>query len=235
MQGATNLVRQRPGTALAVGVLGVVATNVLFMEQYRQGRLPVDDTISWETAAGGMLEDFFDGVGYPFSFPANWAFALRYHRPKTQYDLLVGKYLFNWHNNLGGLIDLGMNDPPFIGNGWSTVSDWENRRREVRVALSEPAGIFVPTDQAETLRVVVEAAAPPGTEPRWVEVRLNGAPLGGFIPEHRMKEYEVLAPAPWWRRINLLEFATGDESLTGPFLVVDRIRFERVASAPSQP
>jgi hypothetical protein len=228
IEGARSFVHRRPGAVLGLVVVGVVAVNALFMEQYRKGRLPVDDTISWETAAGGMLEDFFDGVGYPFSFPANWAFALRYHRPKTQYDLLVGKYLFHWHNNLGGVIDLGMSDPPFVGNGWSTVTDWEDRRREVRVAVSEPAGVFVPTDRPETLRVFVECAVPPRTEPRWIEVRLNGAPLGGFVPEHAMREHEVLAPAPWWRRINLLEFATGDETSTDPFLVVDRIRFERV-------
>ncbi|HEX9725914.1 MAG TPA: hypothetical protein VGC53_16675 [Vicinamibacteria bacterium] len=227
MQGTMGFIRRRPGAVLGLFLFALVALNVLFMEQYRSGRLPVDDTMSWETAAGGMLEDFFDGVGYPFSFPANWAFALRYDRPKTQYDLLVGKYLFHWHNNLGGVIDLGVSDPPFIGNGWSTVIDWESRPREVRVAVSEPAGIFVPTDQPETLRILVECAVPLRTEPRWIEVWLNGARLGGFLPGHGMKEYELLAPALWWRRINLLEFATGDESSTDPFLVVDRIRFER--------
>ena len=228
VQGAMGFVRRRPGAVLGLVLFGLVGVNVLFMEQYRRGRLPVDDTISWEIAAGGMLEDFFDGVGYPFSFPANWVFALRYDRPKTQYDLLIGKYLFHWHNNLGGVIDLGVTDPPFVGNGWSSVTDWEERPRAVRVAVSEPAGVFVPTDRPETLRILVECAVPAGTEPRWVDVWLNGARLGGVRPDHGMREYALVAPARWWRRINLLEFATGDETSAEPFLAVDRIRFERV-------
>ena len=228
MNGAIGFMRRRPGVVLGLVLIGVVAVNVLFMEQYRKGKIDVDGTISWETAAGGMLEDFFDGVGYPFSFPVNWAFALRYGRPKTQYDLLVGKYLFHWHRNLGGLIDLGETDPPFIGNGWSSVTDWEERRREVRLAISEPAGVFVPTDRPETLRILVECAAPQGAEPRWIEVWLNGERLGKFRPGERMTEHRLLAPARWWRRINLLEFATADGDSSEPFLVVDRIRFERI-------
>ena len=228
VRGTIGFIRRRPSVVLGLLLFGVVAVNLLFMEQYRKGRIAVDDTISWETAAGGILEDFFDGVGYPFSFPANWYFALRYGRPKTQYDLLVGKYLFHWHNNLGGVIDLGESDSPFLGNGWSSVSDWEGRPREVRLAVSQPAGVFIPTDRPETLRVIVECAAPRETEPQWIEVWLNGERLGGFHPGERMGEHALLAPARWWRRINLLEFATGEGALAEPsFLAVDRIRFER--------
>jgi hypothetical protein len=224
------LVRRRPAIVAGCLLLGFVLMNVLLMEQYRKGRVPVDDTISWEVASGGMLEDFFDGVGYPFSFPANWAFALRYGRPKTQYDILVGKYLFHWHNNLGGVIDFGEKDPPFLGNGWSSLTDWEGRPRGVRLAVSDPAGVFVPTDRAETLRVFVECATPPGTEPRWIEVWLNGGQLGGFRPGNEMEEQELLAPERWWRRINLLEFRAGEEVSGEPFLAVDRLRFERVGN-----
>ena len=115
-----------------------------------------------------------------------------------------------------------------MGNGWSSVTDWEERPRAVRVAVSEPAGVFVPTDRPETLRILVECAVPAGTEPRWVDVWLNGARLGGFRPDHGMSEYALVAPARWWWRINLLEFATGDETSAEPFLAVDQIRFERV-------
>ena len=227
-QGLIDLVRRRPGVVLGTLLIVSVSANVLLMEQYRKGRLPTDDTISWEVAYRGMLEDFFDGVGYPFSFPANWAFALRYDRPKTQYDLLVGKYLFHWLNDLDGVIDLGEKDPPFLGNGWSSVTDWEGRRREVRLAIGERAGIFIPIDRAESLRIVVDCAAPQGSEPQWIEVRLNGGRLGGFRPGREMSERSLTADKRWWKRINLLEFATGGEESGEPFLVVDRVRFERL-------
>jgi hypothetical protein len=109
---------------VTVGVVGfAILANALLMEQYRKSRLAADDTVSWETAARGATEDVFDVIGYPFSFPMNWIFAWRYDRPKTQYDILVGKYLFHRIKDLGGVIELGPRDPPFIGNGWSGLRD----------------------------------------------------------------------------------------------------------------
>ena len=224
------LVRRRPEIVAGCLLLIFILMNGLLMEQYRKGRIPVDDTISWEVASRGMLEDVFDGVGYPFSFPANWAFALRYGRPKTQYDILVGKHLFHWTSNLGGVIDFGEKDPPYLGNGWSSLADWEGRPRGVRFAIAAPAGVFVPTDRTETLRIFVSGATPPGSQPQWIEVWLNGDLLGGFRPGAEMKEHPLLAPERWWRRINLLEFRPGEEASGEPFLALDRIRFERVAN-----
>jgi hypothetical protein len=223
----TELVRRRPGLVAALAIASVIGANLLFMEQYRKGRLPTDDTISWETAAGGMLEDVFDAVGYPFSFPANWAFARRYDRPKTQYDILVGKYLFHRMGGLGGVIDLGATDPPFIGNGWSGLKDWDGRPREIRLAEGPRAGIFVPTTRAETLRLFITCAAPRGTEPQWIEVWLNGHRLEGFLPDTEMKEQPLAVDVRWWRRINLLELVSPD-SADKPYLAVDRLRFERL-------
>ena len=43
-----------------------------------------------------------------------------------------------------------------------------------------------------------------------------------------MNEHALLPPERWWRRINLLEFKTSEGGGEGPFLALDRIRFERV-------
>ncbi len=224
----TGLVRRRPGVVVTALLGAFTIYNVLLMEQVRKRRLPTDDTISWQSAADWMLEDIFDAVGYPFSFPANWAFALRYDRPKTQYDILVGKYLFHSMNNLGGVIDLGMRDPPFIGNGWSTVMDWDSHPLEIRLAIGPRAGIFIPTDRAEPLRIAIECAAPRGTEPQWLSVWLNGNRLGSFRPGTEMKERMFTADERWWSRINLLEFVRGRDAPDEPYLAVDRLRFERL-------
>lgn len=221
-------VRRRP-VITAVILLGVfVGGNLLFMEQYRKGRIPSDDTISWEEAGAGMMEDVFDAVGYPFSFPANWAFALEYNRPKTQYDLLVGKYLFHFLNEQDGEIDLGIHDPPYLGNGWSSITDWEGRSREIRLATGQRAGIFVPLHQPEALRIKVECATPRGIEPLWVETWLNGFRLGGFRPGTEMEEISFTAAKRGWKRINLLEFVPEETDPKGAYLAVDRIRFEQM-------
>ena len=223
-----ELARRRPLAVVAAVLLVFIVGNGLLMEQLRKGRIPVDETISWQAAAEGGLEDVFDGVGYPFSFPMNWLFASRYDRPKTQYDILVGKYLFHSMHNMGGVIDLGPSDPPFVGNGWSGVKDWDDRKREVRHAVAPRAGIFVPTDRAEPLRVFIECAEPKGVEAVPVEVWLNGARLGGFYPSEEMVEHSFTAEAGWWKRMNLLELVAPDEPEGRAFLAVDRLRFERL-------
>ena len=225
---AIDRVRRYPRAVVAASLVLVVAGNGLLMEQYRKGRIPPDDTISWQAAAEAGLEDIFDGIGYPFSFPMNWLFAIRYDRPKTQYDILVGKYLFHSMLNLEGLIDLGPSDPAFIGNGWSGLEDWEELEREVRHAEGPRAGIFVPTDRSEPLRVYIECAAPAGYEPAPVEVWLNGARVGGLFPRATMEEHMLVVDAGYWQRINLLELVPGVPTEGEPFLAVDKLRFERV-------
>ncbi len=227
---AADFARRRPKWVVGGVIALFIAYNGLLMEQYRKGRLPADDTMSWQAASEGMLEDVFDWVGYPFSFPMNWLFAERYDRPKTQYDILVGKYLFHPMQGLGGVIDIGQTDPPFIGNGWSGVKDWEGRPRGVRFAVGPRAGVFVPVGITESLRIFVDCAVPPGATPRAVEVWLNGTRLGSVQPGADMAEHVVTAPAELWERINLLELVPAERAGEEPYLAVDRLRFERVSA-----
>jgi hypothetical protein len=223
---ASDLARKYPRALVALAVAGAISANVLLMEQYRKGRIPVDDTMSWQAAAEGGLEDWFDGFGYPFSFPLNWFFALRYDRPKTQYDILVGKYLFHRMGGLDGVIDLGPADPPFLGNGWSGLRDWDQRPQAVRLASGDGASLFVPVFRPEPLRVVIECALPEGSDPAPVEVRLNGTRLRAFVPAKEMSEQGMSADGDLFRRINLLEIVPMNPS-ERPILAVDRVRFER--------
>jgi hypothetical protein len=226
---AAEFVERRPRWVVGLALALLVLSNGLLMEQYRKGRMPVDDTLSWQAVAEGELEDFFDGVGYPFSFPMNWLFSVRYSRPRTQYDILVGKYLFHRMHGLDGIIDLGVNDPPFIGNGWSGLRDWKERRREVRLAVGPRAGLFVPIYRPEPLRLHVACAAPEGADPVPVEVRLNGVRLGAFAPEREMSERAFTVEKSLWRRINLLEFVRAGGPEAVPYLAVDGLRFERLS------
>jgi len=223
----TNLVRRYPRAVVACAVAAVIGANALLMEQYRKERIPVDDTMSWQAAAEAGLEDWFDGFGYPFSFPMNWLFALRYDRPRTQYDILVGKYLFHRMGGLDGLIDLGPTDPPFVGNGWSGLRDWKERPRAVRLVSSEGAGLFVPVFRPEPLRIFIDCAVPEGVEPSPVDIRLNGTRLRAFVPTAEMAEQSMTAQRELFRRINLLEIVPLSPA-PGPVLAVDRIRFERL-------
>ena len=228
LERLVEAMRRRPVGFLAAALALALTTQILFMEQYRKGRIPVDDTISYFDAGSGMLNDVLDTVGYPFSFPVNWAFAARYDRPKTQYDLLVGKYLFHRQHNLDGVINLGSRDAPFLGNGWSGRKQWDESGLEVRYATGERAGIFVPTDKAESLMMTLVCAAPPGTEPQTFEVWLNGTRLGSHRPTADLGEWRKLVERRWWQRINLLELVRVESAGGKPFAVVDRVTFKRV-------
>ncbi len=222
-----ELVRRFPRAVVAGAIAAAVGGNVLLMEQYRKGRIPVDDTMSWQAAAEAGLEDGFDAFGYPFSFPMNWIFAARHDRPFTQYDILVGKYLFHRMGGLDGVIDLSPSDPPFIGNGWSGLRDWKERPREVRLASAEGASLFIPLFRPEPLRIFIDCAAPEGVEPSAVEVRLNGTTLKSFVPTTEMTEQVMTAEAALWRRINVLQIVPVN-SANSPLLAVDRLRFEQL-------
>jgi hypothetical protein len=82
------------------------------------------------------------------------------------------------------------------------------------------------------LRVIIECAAPEGTDPVPIEVRLNGLGLGAFLPGRKMGEQVMTADRRFWKRLNLLELVPA-ESVEGPYLAVDRFRFERIASGGS--
>jgi hypothetical protein len=224
---AAELVRRHPRAVTAGAVAAAIAANALLMEQYRKGRIPVDDTMSWQAATEAGLEDGFDAFGYPFSFPMNWIFAARYDRPKTQYDILVGKYLFHRMGGLDGVIDLGLTDPPFVGNGWSGLRDWKERPQEVRLASGEGASLFIPLFRPEPLRILIDCAVPEGVEPSPIEIRLNGTRLKAFVPTTEMAEQVMTAERALWRRINLLEVVPLSPA-AGPVLAVDRFRFERL-------
>jgi hypothetical protein len=157
----------------------------------------------------------------------NWIFAARYDRPFTQYDILVGKYLFHRMGGLDGLIDLGPEDPPFIGNGWSGLQDWKLKPQAVRLVTAGGASLFVPLFRAESLRILIDCAAPAGTAPVPVEVRLNGTALKAFVPTAEMTEQVMTAKSELWRRINVLEIVPVTSG-PGPVLAVDRFRFERL-------
>ena len=103
------------------------------------------------------------------------------------------------------MIEIGRDDPPFIGNGWSGVRDWPDSAEEVRVAEDSPAGILVPLAVPRPLRVLIEAAVPQGVSPRPLEVRLNGKRLGTLLPSAELLPYEFTAGADLWERINLIE------------------------------
>lgn len=212
-------VQRRPQVVLAAAALPLVVWNAGLWEQVRRGLAPRDGAISFPRLYGQTARLVADGVGSPSTWPASWIFALREGRPPSQYDPLVGRYLFYRQNNLEGLIDIGApGDEAMLGEGWGAAEErFETRGR----STSGPARVFAPLDVAEPLTLTVTAAAPrDATE---VRVSVNGRPAGRFAADEALREHSLTVGAEWWKReLNSVRLDAGALRL-----YVDRVRFAR--------
>jgi hypothetical protein len=217
-------VRRRPlRLAWALG-LGFVVWNQLFILQYRQARLPQDDTVSFTAVVEGNAEMLGRLVGTPLAWPANGVFAAELDLPPARYDLAVGKYLFYRQNNLGGLIKMGdgRSDPALLAGGWSarTPCGEATCRR-----ILGRARVLAPLDVPEDLNVLVRAEGR-GT----LEMAVNGRLVAAFPLEDALRGLRAKAPRTLWRR------EMNDVSLVlspGGAALVERIVFERAVGPGS--
>ena len=214
-------VARRPQSALALVAVPLVAWNLGLAEQLRRGLLPRDDTAAFSRMAGGAAAVLADAVGSPTTWPASWIFAWRHGLPPSQYDLLVGKYLFYRQNNLGGRLELGApGDEAFLDRGFSRViaSYAGERARRFRGR----ARLFAPLDVPEDLGIRLRAAAPAG--PQEVRLAVNGRPVGSILAGPSFSEQRVFVPAGFWRR-EINEVAL--EAPGAGEVLVDAVAFER--------
>lgn len=222
LEWGRRLLERRPQVALAALALPLVIWNAGLHEQVRRGLVSREGASSFPRLYGGTARLVADGVGSPSTWPASWLFALRESRPPSQYDPLVGRYLFYRQNNLEGRIDVGApGDEAMLGEGWGQVEetlDTKGRR------TNGPARVFAPLDVPETLTIVVTAAAPrDGTE---VRVSVNGREAGRFAARQALGEHAVTVGAGWWRReLNSVRLDAGALRL-----FVDQVRFVRAGA-----
>ena len=209
---------RRPGLVLGVGAFALSTWNLLFMQQYRDNRIPRDDTVAFPRVVETSADVLSALVGSPPAWPANWLFALRHRLSPQKYDLMVGKYLFFRQNNLGGVIDLGddRSDPALLGEGFSGRAPCE--AAVCREVLGR-ARVFAPLDAPETLDVTVRAAGSGS-----LGVSVNGQavadlPLGPALADLRFR-----VPAACWRR-ELNEIAL--RVSPGGAAALDLLRFDR--------
>jgi hypothetical protein len=216
---ARSAVARRPQIALALLAVPLVGFNLTLAEQVRRNLIPRDDTAAFSRMAGGSAQVVAEAVGSPTTWPASWIFAWRHGRPPSQYDLLVGKYLFYRQNNMGGHLEVGApGDEAFLGEGFShsvvSVAGAQARRFEGRARL------FAPLDVPEDLVLRFRAAS--AVAPTEVRVSVNGREAGRFLTGPSWTEGRVAAGAGYWRReINEVALWTA-----GPVLL-DAVDFER--------
>jgi hypothetical protein len=180
-----------------------------------------DDTVAFPALVATGAQVFSDVLGFPTTWPASWIFAWRHGLPPSQYDRLVGRYLFYRQNSLGGRIDLGgSDDEVMLGAGWA--------RREVYDGVSARAvrgraRVLAPLDVPEDLELGVRAVAPEGAAD--VRVLVNGRDAGRIPVLGRWTTPRLRVPRDFWRReINDVTLEVGDTNV-----LVDAVDFVRGA------
>jgi hypothetical protein len=212
----------RPQVALGLLALPLVAWNVTLMEQVRRGIVPRDDTVAFPRLVGGAARVVAEAMGSPPTWPASWLFAWRHGRPPSQYDVLVGRYLFYRQNNMGGHVEVGApGAEDMLAEGWGPPQTVEGvRGRPVRGRARLFAGLDVPEELEMRLRV----RAPAGTE---VRVSVNGRDAGRFWAEPAWLEARLRAGAGFWRReLNDVVLETAADGV-----LVSAVDFVRVGGA----
>jgi hypothetical protein len=222
LEWASAALERHPGLALPALCLPFMGWNLLLVEQVQKNLVPRDDTVFFPTLVGNAAQLFSDRFGSPTTWPASLLFALQEHRPASQYDLLVGRYLFYRQNNLGGHVPLGLSgDEAFLGEGWGPRDLREGLPGR---ALLGRARLLLPLDEAEALELRFQVAAfSPGQE---VRLAVNGHPVGSFWASPGWSAVRIgTGPEVWRREINdlVLETSSGD-LLLGPLDVAPIVR-----------
>jgi hypothetical protein len=181
LDGIRSLTLHRPLVPVATGIAALAAWNALLMGQYRDGRIPRDDTVSFPRIAQNAAATVSATVGSPTAWPANWIFAARHHVRATRYDLLGGVDLFGPvargaalpRGPLGyeGVIDVGHlpTDEALLEGGWSVRHPCGV---EVCRAVLGTAGLVAPIREPRDVDVMLSAAGA-GT----VTMAVNGVPV----------------------------------------------------------
>jgi hypothetical protein len=227
LAGLRGLAARWPGAVLAGVGAALVVWNALFMEQYRRGAIPRDDTVSFARVAENSADLVATALGSPVAWPANWIFAVRHGLPPDRYDLMVGKYLFFMQNNLGGVVDVGADpalDQALLTEGWGVRTPCAGSGDGLCRRLEGRARLFGALEAAEPLDLTVRAAGPGP-----LRVAVNGTPVAERTLTEGLEDVTARVPGARWRA-GLNEIAL--ETDAGASVHVDRVVFRRVEPVP---
>ena len=221
-----SLALHRPLVPVAVGIAALAGWNALLMTQYRDGRIPRDDTVAFPRIARNAAATVSAAVGSPTAWPANWIFAARHHAAAARYDLLGGVDLFGplapgsalRGGPLGawGVIDIGdlRTDEAMLLHGWSVRHPCGSG---VCRAVEGTAELVAPIREPRDVRVMLIAEGA-GTLTMAVNgVPVLAAPLAAGVQAH----FVSLPRARFRRGLNAILFTIPP----GGHALVDRIVF----------
>jgi hypothetical protein len=193
--------RRRP-LAVPAALLGLlVAFNLLFALDVREGRLPPTGSIR----GIDIVESITQRTGNPLSFPMNIWFAWRHGTDLGHYERLGTQTFNNLRVDVGGT-----GDDRFLAGGWAGRES--NGTRSFRWGLGESSLVLAPLKQPDRYRLRFEAE-PFGRRERQrqtLTVEINGTTLDQITMRPGMRTYELPVSADMLRAgVNELRFRYG--------------------------
>ncbi|HXV59059.1 MAG TPA: hypothetical protein VEK15_00080, partial [Vicinamibacteria bacterium] len=127
-------------------------------------------------------------------------------------------------------IDLGKEDPRFVGFGWSPPQ--LRSGRWVRVTRADRARLFLPLEVASTIELTFTASVRPAAAD--VGIVINEKPAGSFRVTPGFDEYTVRVPALYWKEgVNRLDL-TPRFAEPKSVLLLEKIGAHRSVVSPSR-
>ncbi len=194
LAGVERLAARRPEAVLLAVGLAATTWNALLMAQYRMGRLPIDDTVSFARIAENGASVLSESVGTPLAWPANWIFAARHGVSPAEFDRRAGAVLFAGPGQRVALVEAGdsRSDPVYFSTGWTSARPCEDA---LCLGVMGTGRLFLPLERSEplTLRLRLRGEGQ-------ALLSVNGVGVGGLALPERLAERRLRIGAERFRR-----------------------------------
>jgi hypothetical protein len=200
-----------------------VLFNFYLLKLVRSGAIHRGGPVNFAYIFPRQATPLYSKTGYPFSFPANWLFSLRYGLSPARYDTLVGAYIDDPYF-YGGKINLG-SDRYYLGAGWS-ASETAGEGFDFSPSVGKESVLYVPVRSRADyrMRIRMQSLVETGNREQTVTVLLGRNELTKIKTAPEWAEYTVEIPREALQNgINVMRLQYAD---TGG-IAVDYIRFER--------
>ncbi|MFB3896567.1 MAG: hypothetical protein ACE14V_09725 [bacterium] len=200
-------IQKYPITVIGIMLLAFISWNFALIRQYSNRQISPGDTVSWKNVTNNQIQYISRKLGYPFSYPANLWFSMKYHTSPEKYDIVAGKYLDFWDFQLHSTIEFSSIDEAFLNSGWSFPQNYGDI--PVRWSNKPESSLFItlryPAEYIATIQVL------PFTYPQaprqTITVIINRYEVTTITLENQWKEYTFSIPKKYLRPgVNELKF-----------------------------
>lgn len=196
--------------------------NFYLLKLVRSGAIHRGGPVNFAYIFPRQATPLYNWTGYPFSFPANWLFSLRYGLFPARYDTLVGAYIDDPHF-YGGKINFG-SDRHYLGAGWS-ANETAGEEFDFSLSVGKESVLYVPVRSRADYRMSIQmrSLAETANRVQKVTVSLGKSELTKIKTAPEWAEYTVEIPREALKNgINVMRLQYAN---TGG-VAVDYIRFE---------